>query len=193
MRRDVVAVVVDVYESPVHNGYTLEEVREDLAVDRSALIPRVAARWCHAYPMSWLSLSGMCASRMMSTCIQSALSQWHTEEPTERTSTNNLSPAWYALRFWICLIAVENRMVRYSTTLERVSLPLNEVLALFKIGSSGLTEISLIRLRGEARQVAHMMEGRDAPVDDDHHGEDEAAQGIKPPDLRIGAHCAVLV
>lgn len=33
VRGYVVAVIVDVDESPVDNGYTLEEVREDLAID----------------------------------------------------------------------------------------------------------------------------------------------------------------
>ena len=64
-----------------------------------------------------------------------------------------------------------------------------ELRRLDKIGGlKGLTEIPLIGLCGEARQVAHVVEGRYAPADDDHEGKDEATCSVKPPDSSVGAH-----
>lgn len=48
-------------------------------------------------------------------------------------------------------------------------------------------EVALVRLRGEASQVADVVGRRLAPVDDDDEGQEEAAEGIQPPDAGVEA------
>lgn len=50
--------------------------------------------------------------------------------------------------------------------------------------------VALVGRGGEARQVLDVLGRRLGPVEDDDHGEEQAAEGVEPPDPRVEADCS---
>lgn len=53
-------------------------------------------------------------------------------------------------------------------------------------------KVALVRLCGEARQVADVVGGGLGPLEDDKEREEEAASGVEPPDVAVETDWAVL-
>lgn len=51
----------------------------------------------------------------------------------------------------------------------------------------GLTDVSLIRSRGEARKMLNVFDRRPGPVVDDNEGQQKTTEGIEPPNTAVEA------
>lgn len=130
MRRRIIACIINMHKRPVHNGHTLQEVRQNLAQIMGIL--QRHARVQHNV---------------------------HLDE-----------------QLVACVVGAQVLDASYGGGETHCQVQ---------------QQVALVRLCGEAGQVADVVGGGLGPLEDDEEGEEEAARGVEPPNVAIETNCVV--